>query len=70
MTILLITLGIIIYSFIVWWICDGFNEKFTWEDYVIMICLFPAILCIGLVGSIIYLIDIVINKIYGTIHGR
>jgi hypothetical protein len=70
MTILLITLGIIIYSFLVWWVCDGFNEEYTWVDYITMICIFPAILCIGLVGIIIYLIDIIINKIYGTIHGR
>lgn len=74
MTIILITLGIIIYSFIVWWVCDGFNEEFKWVDYITTICIFPVILCIMLVGAIIYLIDylidMVINKIYGAIHGR
>lgn len=68
MGIIYIIIGFLLYSFIVWWVCDGFNEEFRLIDYLTMICVFPVILCIGLTGSIIYIIDTVINKIYGTIQ--
>jgi hypothetical protein len=70
MGVIYIILGIILYSIIMWWVCGGLDEKISWSDYLTIICVFPIILCIRLVGSIIYLIDKIINEIYGTIHGR